>query len=441
MKKADLTLLLLDWSAAIFSWFVFFSYRKRVEQPDVTMDEITADPRLFIGLLVIPTAWILLWTFTGLYRRVLQKSRLQVVYLTIGGTFFGGLGLLFTVIKDDSALSLITYMRSFIVVFVIHIIAFLVSRLLLLSILKLQLSRGKLYFQGLAVVQDVASSIPTLRYTRLEKVVTYKELERDNTWDKVDSRVLVGQDEKEINQSTPIMIGTSMGSDVFIEEGAFQLLDYNYKGTPRLKDRYVFLQTHPLRAWQRNSKRCIDLVVSIIALMLLSPLMLWLYLKVKKSSPGSAFFEQERLGKYGVPFTILKFRSMYIDAEKDGPALAIDGDGRCTTFGTWMRTWRLDELPQFLNVIKGDMSLVGPRPERSYYAEQLLAHNSKYALLWQVKPGITSWGQIKFGYASNIQEMLKRFRYDLMYVERMSILLDFRILYYTVLVLLQGKGR
>ena len=127
--------------------------------------------------------------------------------------------------------------------------------------------------------------------------------------------------------------------------------------------------------------------------------------------------------------------------DRDGPALATDGDDRCTFFGSWMRTWRLDELPQFLNVIKGDMSLVGPRPERAHYAEQLLSYNSKYALLWQVKPGITSWGQIKFGYASDIRAMLERFRYDLLYVERMSILLDFRILYYTILVLLQGKGR
>ena len=441
MKKTDLTLLIVDWIAAIVSWFLFFSYRKRVEEPDILLDQIVEDDRLLLGLLVIPTVWILLWAFLGLYRRVLQKSRLQVIYLTIGGTFFGALGLLFTVIRDDSALSLITYFRSVVVVFLIHLCLFLIVRLLVLSIFKFQLSRGALYFRGLAIVDDAKASVPPLQYTSLESMIFPQELMRGKEWRSIDSKALIIEDKKVANRLAPIMIGTSMGSDVFIEEGAFQLLEYNYKGTPRLKDRYISLQTHPLLAWQRNSKRCIDLVVSLLALVLLSPLMMWLYLKVKKSSPGPVFFKQERLGRHGLPFVIFKFRSMYVGAEKDGPALATDGDDRCTFFGSWMRTWRLDELPQFLNVIKGDMSLVGPRPERAHYAEQLLAYNSKYALLWQVKPGITSWGQIKFGYASDIRAMLERFRYDLLYVERMSILLDFRILYYTILVLLQGKGR
>ena len=441
MKKADLILLLMDWVTAIISWFLFFSYRKRVEEPDITLEKIIGDERLLIGLIVIPIVWTILWAFFGLYKRVLQKSRLQVVYLSVGGTFFGALGLLFTVIRDDSALSLITYLRSFVVVLLIHLCGFLIVRILLLSFFKFQLSRGHINFSSMVIKEDVIESVSPLRFTRLESIVSTSGLQRNTKNRDVDSLVLVAQDTKIINEVTPLLVGTSMGSDVFVEESAFQLLEYNYKGTPRLNDEYVSLQTHPLWAWQQNSKRCIDVFVSTIALVLLSPLLIWLYLKVKKSSPGPAFFKQERLGKHGIPFFIFKLRSMYIDAEKDGPALAKDEDERCTSFGKWMRTWRLDELPQFWNVIKGDMSLVGPRPERAYYADQLLKHNSKYALLWQVKPGITSWGQIKFGYASDLTEMFKRFRYDLLYVERMSILLDFRILYYTVLVLLQGKGR
>lgn len=204
---------------------------------------------------------------------------------------------------------------------------------------------------------------------------------------------------------------------------------------------WVTIGHTPPSPWYDAVKRVMDLTVSVIALVLLAPAMGVIALLVRLSSPGPIIFRQERIGKGGRPFTIYKFRTMYVDAERNGPALSREGDPRITPIGRWLRKTRLDELPQFWNVLKGDMSLVGPRPERQFFIKQIVQRAPEYKQLLKVRPGITSLGMVKYGYASSVDEMIERMRYDLIYLANRSLLLDLKILLYTVLRVLQARGK
>lgn len=190
-----------------------------------------------------------------------------------------------------------------------------------------------------------------------------------------------------------------------------------------------------------NVKRAFDVTLSSLALILLSPILIGVAIAVKVTSKGPVFYRQERMGRRQKPFTIYKFRSMYVDAEKAGPRLSNDNDPRVTDFGRFMRKYRIDETPQFWNVIKGDMSIVGPRPEREFYIRQILKQAPYYCLVYQVRPGITSWGMVKYGYASTVKEMVGRTKYDLMYITNMSIPLDLKIMLFTIKTILSGRGK
>ncbi len=192
---------------------------------------------------------------------------------------------------------------------------------------------------------------------------------------------------------------------------------------------------------EKNIKRTFDVIVSFLMICILSPLFLILAFRVKRESEGPVFYKQERIGLKERPFNIIKFRTMFTDAEADGPQLSNDDDPRVTKSGRVMRKYRLDELPQFWNVLKGEMSIVGPRPERKFFINKIIEKAPYYTLLYQTRPGITSWGMVKYGYASRIDEMIERSKYDLLYISNMSVLVDLKIMLYTVLTILEGKGK
>jgi exopolysaccharide biosynthesis polyprenyl glycosylphosphotransferase len=206
-------------------------------------------------------------------------------------------------------------------------------------------------------------------------------------------------------------------------------------GTPLLEVSHELMP-----AWQQNVKQLLDVLIAIITLILLMPLNIVLAICVKATSPGPIFYRQQRVGKYGKTFRIYKFRSMYHNAEENGPELSSKHDPRVTRFGQFMRKHRLDEIPNFLNVLKGEMALVGPRPEREYFIRKITEEAPHYIHLHKVKPGITSWGQVKYGYAENVEEMIKRLRYDILYIENMSLFVDLKIMFYTAITIMKGRG-
>lgn len=207
------------------------------------------------------------------------------------------------------------------------------------------------------------------------------------------------------------------------------------------KAKLVKLYAKPFPLWKQYCKRVFDILTSFLLLTGFSPIFLLLAIKTFLHSKGGIIYAQERIGFKGQPFIIYKFRSMIADAEKNGPALSSISDPRITPWGKFIRKWKLDELPQLWNILIGDMSFVGPRPERKIYIDQLLEINPSYAYLLNRKPGLTSLGMVEFGYASTLSEMTVRMQYDLRYIENSSLLFDFQIIGKTLLLILSGKGK
>ena len=443
-KKVLFIYILLDWLASIVGWASFFIYRKKVETPWQSLKEIVQDDMFIPGLAIIPICWIILYGILGSYGPIYRKSRLVTVYDSFLTTLVGCLGLLFLVLVDDTSLGYVTYFESFIVLFGIQLFWILMFRILFLNFVKGQLSRGEVQFHSVLISDQEGHSLMIPGQNRIAA-----HIGGDDNWHETlvgslpDAEdLLIDVDDQQLLREVLDHLGWYVKRvTVKISERTFEACRQHVNVDPRMHKQWVTLDLGRPPLWQMNLKRIFDVVVSALLLIILSPVLLYCAVRIRMSSRGDIIFKQERIGLYGRPFDILKLRSMYEGAEENGPELSFLGDKRCTPWGAFMRKWRLDEIPQFINVLQGQMSLVGPRPERQHFIDQLKQMVPNYDKILSVRPGITSWGQVKYGYASNVDEMLKRLRYDMLYVDKINIILDLKILYHTIAVLFQGKGK
>ncbi len=461
--------LLSDFIAAATAWTLFFVYRKKYIESvkfDISVQfEPTAT--FYKGLILIPIFWIILYYLSGYYKDIYRKSRLKELWKTIATTLIGVIIIFFLLILDDEIISYKSYYLSFFSLFILHFVITYFPRLILTTRTNHKIQSKKIGFETLIIgsnkkaltlyetlsKQKKSAGNIFVGFVSVQDKQQYllkKHLELIGNLHNLQNIILKYNIQEVIialEDSEHDRIGVIMnkieGSNVNIKviPGMYDLL----MGTARMSSLFgeplIQLSQDLMPVWEEKTKRIFDIVVSIIAIILLTPLYIFLIIGVKMSSKGPIFYAQERIGKFGKPFMIYKFRSMFMGSEKSGPALSKKNDSRITKFGLFMRKSRFDELPQFWNVLVGDMSLVGPRPERQFFIDQIVIKAPQYIHLHKVRPGITSWGQVKFGYAENVDEMIERLKYDIVYIENMSLYIDIKILIYTVKIILKLEGK
>lgn len=451
-----------DWLTAALSWALFYYFRKTV----IEHVEFQYNETFYYGILVIPILWLTLYAIQGTYIDIRRLYRLKILSHTTFATIFGSIILFFTLLLDDEVTNYHSYYRLLLALTILHFGLTFVVRIILTSIQVKRIHSKKEGFRTLLIggsekAVQIYNEVETLSKSGGNNFVGFVNLNgidkllenripylgHVNTLEVVlkthqIEEVIIALESVE-HERLQTIISRINNTDIVIKvlPDMYDILSGSVKLDNIFGALLMVVNAEVMPPWQQALKRFIDITASLIALILLIPVYFILAIAVAFSSKGPVFFLQERIGINGRVFKIVKFRTMFVDAEKLGPQLSSTHDPRITNVGRFMRKTRLDELPQFYNVIIGDMSLVGPRPERQFYIDQIAQVEPQFLELTKVRPGITSWGQVKYGYAENVEQMIQRMKYDLLYLRNRSIALDIKIMLYTILIVLKAKGK